>query len=296
MPSPYADHRLVQTAVIGDKKSDLAIILLMEAAVLARWRKQHPDYTYWCGILLGGCGEPLTDRLYYSKVCYFAHRPHHRCTRTANGEDSADHLFAKRAVHQWLDSQRLRGGIQLRSLGMGPGDALDVDMRDTGRRLRFQLSPVEHADWRRIARELDGGAEDSIDWVFGMKGVPPHDLLDRHGYTFRIRFDTQGVVRCPYIGTQRPSGEIEWTPFEECWLTPGGLRTPTVEEILAERRPSAGAPSQPQGQKPVAAKARSRSRGELVRDLRQALELNARRQTRPTWRRLADTVNMGLGR
>ncbi|MFE0536403.1 competence protein CoiA family protein [Streptomyces nigra] len=296
MASPYADHRLVQTAVIGDKKSDLAIILPMAAAELARWRKQHPNYTYWCGILLGGCGEPLTDRLYYSKVCHFAHHPHHQCTRTANGEDSADHLFAKRAVHQWLGSQRLRGGVHLRSFGLGPGDALDVDVRDRGRRLRFQLSPVEHADWRRIARELDRDAETSVDWVFGMKSTPPHDILYRSGYTFRIRFETQGAERCPYIGTQRPSGEIEWTPFEECWLSSEGLRTPAVEEILAERHPSASAPSQPQSQKPNAAKARARSRGELVQDLRQALELNARRQTRPTWRRLAHTVNMRLDR
>ncbi|MGW3934908.1 hypothetical protein [Streptomyces phaeochromogenes] len=146
MPSPYADHRLIQTAVIGDKKSDLAIILPMEAAELARWRKQHPNYTYWCGILLGGCGEPLTDHLYRSKVCHFAHHPHHQCNRTANGEDSADHLFTKRVVHEWLGSQRLRGGVQFRSLGLGPGDAVDVDVRDTGRRLRFQLSHVEHAD------------------------------------------------------------------------------------------------------------------------------------------------------
>ncbi|WP_328750495.1 competence protein CoiA [Streptomyces sp. NBC_00285] len=294
MPSPYSDHRLVQTAVIGDKKSDLAIILPMEAAELARWRKQHPNYTYWCGILLGGCGEPLTDRLYHSKVCHFAHHPHRQCHRTANGEDSADHLFAKRAVHQWLDSQRLRGGVQLRSLGLGPGDAVDVDVRDTGRRLRFQLSPVEHADWRRIARELDRDAEDSVDWVFGMKGIPPHDLLDRDGYTFRIRFDTQGAARCPYIGTQRPSGEIEWAPFEDCWLTPEGLRTPAVEAILAERRPFASPSSEVRAQQPAAAKTRARSRGELVRDLRQALELDARWRTRPTWRRLAHTVNMDL--
>ncbi|MFG3164061.1 competence protein CoiA family protein [Streptomyces sp. NPDC048232] len=268
----------------------------MEAAELSRWRKQHPNYTYWCGILLGGCGEPLTDRLYHSKVCHFAHHPHHQCTRTANGEDSADHLFAKRAVHQWLGSQRLHGVAQLRSLGLGPGDALDVDVRDTGRRLRFQLSPVEHADWRRIARELDRDAEDSVDWVFGMKAVPPHDLLYRDGYTFRIRFDTQGAARCPYIGTQYPGGEIEWTPFEECWLTPEGLRTPALEAILAERRPSGSPQAEPRKQKPDATKTRARSRGELVRDLRQALELNARRETRPTWRRLAHTVNMDLDR
>ncbi|MEV4038206.1 competence protein CoiA family protein [Streptomyces umbrinus] len=295
MPSSYEDHRRVQTAVIGDKKSDIAIILPMAAAELARWRKQHPNYTYWCGILLGGCGEPLTDRLYHSKVCHFAHHPHHQCNRTANGEDSADHLFVKRAVHQWLDSQRLRGGVQLRSIGQGPGDALDVDVRDTDRRLRFQLSHVEHADWRRIARELDGDDADSVDWVFGMQSMPPHELLDRDGYTFRIRFDTQGAARCPYIGTQRLSGVIEWTPFEECRLTPEGLRTPTVEAILAERRPSASPPPGLRAEPlPVVAKARARSRDELVGDLRQALELDARWRTRPTWRRLAHTVNMDL--
>jgi hypothetical protein len=51
------DHRLVQTTVIGNKYSGDPVILPMDHRELDHWRMLHPDYTYWCGIQLGGCGE-----------------------------------------------------------------------------------------------------------------------------------------------------------------------------------------------------------------------------------------------
>ncbi|MFG3414329.1 hypothetical protein ACGF14_19640 [Streptomyces althioticus] len=43
------DHRLVQTAVIGNSKSDHPVIRPMEAPELEVWRRRHAKYTYWCG-------------------------------------------------------------------------------------------------------------------------------------------------------------------------------------------------------------------------------------------------------
>jgi len=116
------DYRLVQTAVIGDRNSDLPVILPMDPRELDLWRKAHPSYTYWCGLQLDGCGGELSDRRYTNKVCHFAHHPSAPvCRRTANGESSADHLFIKQGVRRLLDGKNLRGKVETRDLGTGPG-------------------------------------------------------------------------------------------------------------------------------------------------------------------------------
>ncbi|MEU2625896.1 hypothetical protein [Kitasatospora sp. NPDC007106] len=229
MPAPF-DHRLVQTGVIGNKGSDKPIILPMEAHELERWRKQHPTYTYWCGLQLGGCGRQLADRLYRDKVCHFAHHPNPDgspvvCHRTANGEDSADHLFIKQGVERWLRRNRLAGKATLRNLGTGPGDAVEVHLPRSRQRLRFQLSGIDYRAWRRAEEELSDDA-DGIDWIFAQSGPITREMLGRFGYTLRVRCETDGAVRRVYLGTERPSENVDWVPFEECTLSSAGLVTP----------------------------------------------------------------------
>ncbi|MEU5951482.1 competence protein CoiA family protein [Streptomyces sp. NPDC047525] len=220
----------------------------MEAAELTRWRQLHPRYTYWCGSLLGGCGEPLTDRRYHSKVCHFAHHPHHTCTRTANGEDSADHLFMKRALHNWIGSQGCKGAVHLPKSATPPGSMIDVDLKGSLRQLRFRLRPDSNGSWGLAPGNTDAPGDKEADWVFGLGGPAPKELLDGVGYVFRIRFETHGAERCPYLGVQQRGKGTEWTPFATAALTTDGLSTPTVDEIRAARRRStAGAPIQPAG-------------------------------------------------
>ncbi len=85
------DSGLVQTAVIGNRNSGRAITLPTDTDELARWRRKHPTYTYWCGIQLGGCGNKLSDRLRRDRIRHSVHRPHTSCHRTATGMNSADH-------------------------------------------------------------------------------------------------------------------------------------------------------------------------------------------------------------
>jgi hypothetical protein len=304
-PSP-SDHRRIQTAVIGNKDSDLAIILPMKAEELTRWRRKHPRYTYWCGTLLGGCGEQLADRLYCSKVCHFAHHPHHTCTRTANGEDSADHLFMKRALHGWAGSRGFKATVRMPRSTAAPGSLIDVDLQGIQRKLRVRLRPDRNGSWGLAPGGASTTGEKAIDWIFGLGGSAPEEVLNDSGYVFRIRFETIGAARCPYLGVQQRGRAIEWTPFDAAALTADGLSTPAVEEIRAARgRSAAGGKSSKSGSaKGPSSEVPSRqlpairhiSREELIVALRGALELDARWATKTTLKRLGRTIGVDFAR
>ncbi|MFF3497303.1 hypothetical protein ACFYWS_38925 [Streptomyces sp. NPDC002795] len=230
------DHRRVQTAVIGDKNSDHPVILPMDAHELDLWRRAHPNYSYWCGNQLGGCGGELSDRRYTKKVCHFAHHASTLvCHRTANDESSADHLFIKRGVQRLLDKQQVRGKVQTQDLGTGPGDAVDVYLPHTSRLIRFQLGRCDYPAWRREADTLRPKASGGIDWVFGTDGPATRELRDRDGYSLRVRLETVGGERYVHIGTEARDRSISWTPLGDCALTPTGLTTPHVETIRLSR-------------------------------------------------------------
>jgi hypothetical protein len=303
MQLPPTDHRRIQTAVIGSKDSDLAIILPMKAEELTSWRQRHARYTYWCGTLLGGCGEQLTDRLYRSKVCHFAHHPHHTCTRTANGEDSADHLFMKRALQGWIGSQGFKATVRMPRSTASPGSLIDVDLQGVPRRLRFRLRPDRNGSWGLAPGETYAPGEKETDWIFGLGGPAPEEFLNDSGYVFRIRFETRGAERCPYLGVQQRGRATEWTPFAAAAITADGLATPAVEEIREARSRSASGGKSNSAKKPSSETPSSRrpvirqlSRDELIVALRDALELDARWATKPTLKRLGQTIGADLSR
>ncbi|MEU3606057.1 hypothetical protein AB0E83_11470 [Streptomyces sp. NPDC035033] len=228
-----ADHRLVQTAVVGSPGSDHPVILPMDAHELSRWRSLHPSYTYYCGIQLGGCGWKLTDKLYGDRVCHFAHvEGGPTCTRTALGESSADHLFVKRGIRRLMDRHKMRGTVETRDLGTGPGDVVEVRIPGARRRLRFQFSPLDYGSWRD-STPAPGEEIDSVDWFFGSDGPLTKNLLDRHSYTLRFRLDTHGGERRVSVGAHyRDEPAVSaWTPLDACELRPEGLWTPAVEKI-----------------------------------------------------------------
>ncbi|MFE5595293.1 hypothetical protein ACFQ9B_34240, partial [Streptomyces sp. NPDC056549] len=94
------DKRQIQTAVLGSPDSEEPLVLPLEAIELDAFRRQHEHDTYWCGLLLGGCGLQLTTKLYTDRVCHFAYHPGpdghpHVCGRHARSVASADHLYVK---------------------------------------------------------------------------------------------------------------------------------------------------------------------------------------------------------
>ncbi|MFE5004756.1 hypothetical protein ACFRJ3_08980 [Streptomyces sp. NPDC056696] len=222
----------MQTAVIGNASSDHPVILPMEVAELEVWRRRHPNYTYWCGYELGGCGGRLMDRLYHDKVCHFAHvAGGPTCGRAATGESSADHLFIKRGLRNLLREQGQRGDVRTHDLGSGPGGAVDLHLPATRRRLRFQLSPLDYRGWRSANLAL-GGDVDEVDWFFGWDGPLTEELLARNGYGLRFRLETVGGERRVHVGTRtydEPS--VRWDLLEDCRIERAGLLTPAAEAL-----------------------------------------------------------------
>lgn len=58
------DRRQIQTAVLGGADSEEPLMLPLEAIELDAFRRRHDHDTFWCGLLLGGCGLQLTTKLY----------------------------------------------------------------------------------------------------------------------------------------------------------------------------------------------------------------------------------------
>ncbi|MGI5143561.1 MULTISPECIES: hypothetical protein [unclassified Streptomyces] len=58
------DTRRIQTAVLGHRESDEPLVLPLEAFELDVFRHLYRGATFWCGVLLGGCGGRLTTKLY----------------------------------------------------------------------------------------------------------------------------------------------------------------------------------------------------------------------------------------
>ncbi|MGW2544384.1 hypothetical protein ACWC5I_26765 [Kitasatospora sp. NPDC001574] len=234
------DTRLVQTAVIGGRDSEVPVILPEEPHNLDEFRRQFGTNRFWCGTLLGGCGEKLMTKRYETKVCHFSHYPDRdgnrtECHRSATGEDSADHLFIRLHVKEWLAGQGHAAQCDLRSLGHGPGDAVDFWLRATGQHLRFVLRPQDYHSWRRAADSL-GAREGHVDWVFRSEGAVTQEMTARQGYALRVRCETAGADRRVLVGTVAEGGQVSWEPLEQCRMTRDGLVTPALEALRAGGR------------------------------------------------------------
>ncbi|MFG2463368.1 hypothetical protein ACGFWE_40835 [Streptomyces sp. NPDC048523] len=222
------DTRLVQTAVIGDEQSDVPVVLPIEAIELDVFRRVHSHDTFWCGVLLGGCGAQLAHKLYVDRQCHFQHFPQangapHTCRRPRVGESSADHLYVKSAMTRTLLDHGRAG-----SFAFPPpiGSLLDVDL-DDGLRLRVHMDGGVPPDW-------SGGRIP----VLGPGVVPEPGVLSRCPYVYRVRCESEGASRQVWIGTQSLARPTEWVPLADCSWTEGGLITPAATEIL-RRRPTA---------------------------------------------------------
>ncbi|WP_328697353.1 hypothetical protein [Streptomyces sp. NBC_00342] len=234
---PQIDTRLIQTAVMGGKDGDRPVILPEEAHNLDEFRRQYGQTNFWCGTLLGGCGEKLMTKRYETKVCHFAHHPDRygtsaECHRTSEGADGADHLFIKQHVKDWLTGQGHAAEASLRTLGTGPGDAVDFWLRATEQHLRFELRPEDYRSWRKAAESL-GAREGHVEWVFGPENTITHDMVARQGYALRVRCETEGTDRRVLIGTVTADRPVVWDPLATCRMTRVGIATPTLEELRA---------------------------------------------------------------
>ncbi|WP_331741679.1 hypothetical protein [Streptomyces sp. NBC_01006] len=205
-------------------------MLPLEAIELDAFRQRHEHDTFWCGLLLGGCGVQLTTKLYTDRVCHFAHHPGseaagHECGRRARGVTSADHLYVKSATASWLRDCGEQADFQFtRPHGAAIGSVLDIRFQSRG--LRVHLDREVEPVWD------EGGVEP----VLGVS-VPVDDAtLVRRWYVHRIRLDSEGTHRRVRIGTEAFARGVEWFALEECEMTERGLSTPAVKQIISSRR------------------------------------------------------------
>ncbi|MEV7233844.1 hypothetical protein AB0N06_07590 [Streptomyces sp. NPDC051020] len=231
------DTRLIQTAVIGGRESDQPVILPEQPHNLDEFLRQFGRDDFWCGTLLGGCGEPLRPKRYVTRVCHFAHEAdpgRGECHRSTNSVDGADHLFIKAHVTRWLAGQGYAAQGELRSFGHCHGDAVDFWLRRTKTHLRFELHPEDGQSWRKAADSL-GAKEGRIEWVFGQDDAFARDMVARRGYALLVRCETEGNDRRVLIGTVTDGKKKEpWALLEHCRMTESGLITPALEKLRAE--------------------------------------------------------------
>ncbi|MFB7745363.1 hypothetical protein [Streptomyces sp. NPDC056132] len=228
-----SDRRQIQTAVLGSVDSDEPLTLPLEAIELDGFRRRHDGDTFWCGLLLGGCGLQLTTKLYTDRVCHFAHHPGpdghlHVCGRRARGVSSADHLYVKSAAGAWLRDRGTHAGFEFTQPDGAPiGSVVDIHLNDRG--LRVHLDQAVKPVW-------DGEREP----VLGVSVPVDRETLIRRWYVHRIRLDSEGTARRVRIGTEAFARPTQWFALDECEMTEHGLSTPAVEQIIKARstRPS----------------------------------------------------------
>lgn len=145
------DRRQIQTAVLGSADSEEPLMLPLEAIELDACRHRHQLDTFWCGLLLGGCGAQRTTKLYTARVCHFAHHPGpdgqpHICGRRARGISSADHLYVKSAAAAWFLNRGEEADIAFAQPNGAPVGSL-VDITSRHRRLRVHLDQAVEPVW-----------------------------------------------------------------------------------------------------------------------------------------------------
>lgn len=226
------DTRRIQTAVLGGAESEVPLLLPLEAIEVDAFRQWHMGDTFWCGLLLGGCGGQLTTKLYTDRVCHFAHHPDpdglpHVCGRRARDVSSADHLYLKAATQAWLAGRGERARFAFTQPdGVPIGSLLDIAFERGSRALRVHLDPAIMPVW----------SDDTIEPVLGMSVPVDDDTLVRRWYVHRVRFDSAGTTRQVSIGTQAFARPTEWFGLDDCEMTEDGLRTPAVERIVRSHR------------------------------------------------------------
>ncbi|MFD7461089.1 MULTISPECIES: hypothetical protein [unclassified Streptomyces] len=238
------DTRRIQTAVLGHRDSDEPLVLPLEAFELDVFRHLYRGATFWCGVLLGGCGGRLATKLYTDRACHFAHYPGPDgaltgCSRTHGGVGSADHLYLKAATTAWLREQGRGAHFHFaRHEGAPVGSVVDIDV-DGGMQLRVHINGEVPVRWDPTGR---------TETVLGPGVRVEYETLARRRYVNRVRFYSDGPCRRIQIGTEALGRGTEWFALEDCTMAPNGLVTPVVAELrrrweqFDSPRPGAAAP------------------------------------------------------
>ncbi|MFE0867492.1 competence protein CoiA family protein [Streptomyces rochei] len=240
------DTRKVQTAVLGGPDGHLPLFLPYEKQAADLLRQKHGPNAFTCGTLLGGCGKPLTLRACDDKKSHFAHRPPVRCTRTALGADSADHLYIGEALAKWLRRQG-QTSVQVQYVKQRNARSDTIEVRFGPQRKRrlihVQMARRSFKDWQADGERLSAppGRPATIRMYGPESQLAPFEV-DAVGHALRFRCETENGTRVVYVGTHPPGHVVEWTTLDTCRLVPAGIVTPWLEETPYGIRPKGAAP------------------------------------------------------
>ncbi|MET8331728.1 competence protein CoiA family protein [Streptomyces sp. NPDC005181] len=222
------DTRKVQTAVFGGPDSDTPVFLPMDAVDFDVFVRRYPQRTFYCGSLLGGCGNRLSAKKYKDKKCHFAHVSPVHCRRAASDESSADHLYIGQAVAHWLKQQNQKYvQISYKPKRRQVREVVDVRYAAGGRLVRVQMARQSKSLWEADDTALRLNRE-SVEWLFAPDSMVANWQMDKQGYALRVQCRTQGTSRAVEIGTQFPDMPVEWTKLSECRITSDGIVTPSL--------------------------------------------------------------------
>ncbi|MFD5426362.1 hypothetical protein [Streptomyces sp. NPDC127084] len=233
------DTRQIQTAVLADPESDDPVVCPTDADELDEFREEFAGTTFWCGILLGGCGGQLLTRRGNVRVSHFAHFPDldgllPACGRRSRGVASADHLYVRAATQTWLRRQGHTPRYRYIDRDDAPVGSL-VEIELDGRTLLLHMDPATPPDW---------DSAQAGDIILGPGVQVDYRTLVRRGYVNRIRFVSEGNQRVMMLGTELPHVGTDWD-FElaDCTVDEHGrLITPVVARVEAARAVAERAP------------------------------------------------------
>ncbi len=226
------DNRQIQTAVLADPESDDPVVCPTDADELDEFREEFAGTTFWCGILLGGCGGQLLTRRGNVRVSHFAHFPDPdgllpECGRRSRGVASADHLYVRAATQPWLRRQGHTPRYRYIDRDDAPVGSL-VEIELDGRTLLLHMDPTTPPDWDAV--EAD-------DIILGPGVQVDYRTLVRRGYVNRVKFVSEGNQRVMMLGTELPMRGTDWDfDLADCTVDEHGrLITPVVTRLKAAR-------------------------------------------------------------
>ncbi|MFE8926379.1 hypothetical protein [Streptomyces rochei] len=280
------DNRQIQTAVLAAPESDDPVVCPTDADELDAFREEFAGTTFWCGILLGGCGGQLLTRRGNVRVSHFAHFPDPEgllpeCGRRSRGVASADHLYVRAATQAWLRRQGHTPRYRYIDRDDVPVGSL-VEIELDGRTLLLHMDPTTPPDW---------DAAQAGDIILGPGVQVDYRTLVRRGYVNRIKFVSEGNQRVMMLGTELPMMGTDWD-FElaDCTVDEHGrLITPVVTRLKAARAVAERASMpRPRSEKPEAPV----QIGTLIRLINNAVQ----KEETTTVRELRDTAQLQVPR
>ncbi|HEY9327072.1 MAG TPA: hypothetical protein VIS09_02335 [Streptomyces sp.] len=242
------DNRQIQTAVLEDPESDDPVVCPTDADELDEFREEFDGMTFWCGVLLGGCGGQLLTRRGNVRVSHFAHFPDPdgllpECGRRSRGVTSADHLYVRAATQTWLHRQGHTPRYRYIDRDDAPVGSL-VEIELDGHILLLHMDPTTPPDW---------DAAQAGDIILGPGVHVDYRTLVRRGYVNRVKFVSEGNQRVMMLGTELPHVGTDWD-FElaDCTVDEHGrLITPVVTCLEAARAAAERTPvPRPRSEKP----------------------------------------------